>query len=165
MNLQLVDELDPILRLVAPRYDFNSNEFDLITLVNSMTDVMLDNNGIGLAAPQVGISTRILIMGRKDDIVVCINPELISGVGEICDIEGCLSFPQLYLKIKRWETIQVSYQIPSGEIIRNQFDGLYSRAFQHELDHLNGICFVSHVGPVGLELAQRRRRKLIKSLN
>ncbi len=161
MELQLVDENNPVLKQAAEPYDFDNwiVEPNLEELVKAMTKVMFTKGGIGLAAPQVGISKRILIMGNEEKLIVCINPEIVSGTGEIKDIEGCLSFPGLWLHVKRHEKVTARYQNLQGETKIEEFDGLMARVFQHELDHLNGSCFVDKVGKLSLKLAQGRRKK------
>jgi len=123
---------------------------------------MFTKGGIGLAAPQVGVSKRIFIMGNEEKLIVCINPEIVSGTGEIKDTEGCLSFPGLWLHVKRYEKVIAKYQTMNGETTQEEFDGLMARVFQHELDHLNGVCFVEKVGKLSLKLANARRAKNLR---
>lgn len=164
MELRLVDETDPVLSKVAEPYDFANwiIEPNLEELVKAMSKVMFTKGGIGLAAPQVGVSKRILLMGTPEKLIACVNPELVSGTGEIQDIEGCLSFPGLWLHVKRYEKVVARYQNIKGETKTEEFEGLMARVFQHELDHLNGVCFVSHVGKLSLQLAQKRRKKNLR---
>jgi len=164
MELKLVDENDPVLKQYAEPYDFDNwiVEPNLEDLVKAMTLVMFAKSGIGLAAPQVGISKRIFIMGNKEKLIVCVNPEIVSGTGDIQDTEGCLSFPGLWLHVKRYEKIIAKYQTMSGETKQEEFDGIMARVFQHELDHLNGVCFVEKIGKLSLKLAQGRRVKNLR---
>jgi peptide deformylase len=161
MELKLVDETDPILKQYAEPYDFDNwiVEPNLEELVKSMAKVMFTNSGIGLAAPQVGVSKRILIMGNEQKLIVCVNPEVISGEGEVKDTEGCLSFPGLWLHVTRYKKIIARYQTMNGETKTEEFDGLMARVFQHETDHLNGECFVEKVGKLSLKMAKSRRHK------
>jgi peptide deformylase len=164
MELQLVDENDPVLKQAAEPYDFDNwiVEPNLEELVKAMTKTMFLKGGIGLAAPQVGISKRILIMGNEEKLIVCVNPELVSGEGEVQDIEGCLSFPGLWLHVKRYKKIIARYQTINGETKEEEFEDLMARVFQHELDHLNGHCFVEKVGKLSLQMAQKRRKKNLR---
>jgi peptide deformylase len=164
MELKFVDENDPVLKQPAEPYDFDNwiVEPNLEDLLKSMTRAMFAKSGIGLAAPQVGVSKRIFIMGNKEKLIVCINPEIVSGTGEIKDTEGCLSFPGLWLHVKRYEKIIVKYQTMNGETTQEEFEGLMARVFQHELDHLNGVCFVEKVGKLSLKLANARRAKNLR---
>jgi peptide deformylase len=154
---QLVPESDPILRKKAEPW--LTEDSSLNELVSAMTTIMFQNNGIGLAAPQIGVSKAILIMGNPDKIYACINPEIISGEGEVKDIEGCLSFPKLWLHVKRYTKIKVRYWGITGELIECEFEGLLARVFQHEHDHLQGECFTEKVGKLSLDLAKKRRLK------
>lgn len=158
MELKLLKENDPILRNVSIAWDFVIDG-DPTDLVKAMTKVMFENNGIGLAAPQCGVLKRVLIMGTPEHLIACINPEIVNAEGEEKDLEGCLSFPELWLNVKRPATVNVRYQSVMGETIEQSLTGLKSRIFQHELDHLNGICFDTRVGPVALDLAKEKRRR------
>ena len=158
MDLQLVKENDPVLRQVAIPWDFTVDG-DANDLVRRMAKCMMENNGIGLAGPQVGISKRIFVMGNESKMFACINPEIIEGHGEVIDKEGCLSFPELWLNVKRPETVKVRYYNATGAEIVTEFTGLIARVFQHERDHLDGICYDMKVGKLSLELATKRRKK------
>ena len=159
MNLKLLNEDDSKLKEVSTEWDFTTDG-DPTELVKAMTKVMFENNGIGLAAPQVGIQKRLFIMGNPDLLYTIINPTIITKDGEIIkDTEGCLSFPNLWLKVRRSDKIYVKYYDIKGNLINTEFDGLRSRVFQHEYDHLDGICFITRVGPVALDLAKEKRRR------
>ena len=106
----------------------------------SMVDTMLENEGIGLAANQVGILKRIVVILIDDHPVVMINPEILEFSDQICEMgEGCLSIPGEYLQIIRPETIKVKYRNTKGMPCINTYSGLTSRVIQHEVDHLDGI--------------------------
>ena len=158
MDLQLVKETDEILRQEAHPWCF-INDGDPNELVRHMIKLMMENNGIGLAAPQVGLNKRIFVMGNKDRLYACINPEILSAEGNVMDIEGCLSFPDLWLRVRRAETVKVKYTNAVGETIETEFTGLIARVFQHELDHLNGVCYDTRVAKLSLDLAKGRRKK------
>lgn len=158
MELKLLKETDPVLRSPSETYDF-SLDGDPSELVKSMAKIMFENNGIGLAAPQCGIMKRVLIMGTPELLIACINPEILTFIGEEKGLEGCLSFPNLWLNVKRPSSVNVRYHNVDGTLTEQTFTGLKARVFQHELDHLNGICFDTKVGPVTLDLAKERRRR------
>lgn len=158
MELKILKEDDPSLKQTSVAYDFNTDG-DPTDLVKAMAILMIDSDGIGLAAPQVGVNKRIFIMGNLDKLIVCINPEIVSGEGEIKDQEGCLSFPGLWLKVNRYEKIKVKYYNTRAELIEIDLDGLAARVFQHEYDHLDGITFDTKVGPTALDLAKEKRRR------
>lgn len=162
MDLKLVKESEEVLRKVATPWNF-STDGDPNDLIRRMTKVMIENNGIGLAAPQVGIDKRLFVMGNSDKLYACINPEVLEGSGEVMDTEGCLSFPDLWLKVKRNETIKVKYFNALGEEVITEFTGIIARVFQHERDHLDGVCFDTRVGPVALDFAKQKRKKRFKA--
>lgn len=161
MEIKLLKEDDQLLRQAVEPYDF-IKDGDPTELVKSMTKVMFENNGIGLAAPQVGVMKRLFIMGNSDKLFVCINPTLISGGETYRDLEGCLSFPNLWLHVSRYKQIQAHYQDIQGNVVESTLEGLVARVYQHELDHLDGVCFDTRVGPVTLDLAKRKRKRKSK---
>lgn len=109
----------------------------------SMVDTMNANNGVGLAANQVGILKRIVVIKDGEEDKVLINPEIVEYSQEICDMkEGCLSIPDTFLDIQRPETIKVKYRNMKGKPHFETYSGLTSRIIQHEIDHLDGIVMV-----------------------
>jgi peptide deformylase len=117
-------------------------------LAQDMLDTMYDNNGVGLAAPQVGHSKRMFVLDVSDEEdankpIVLINPEITSASGEMVGTEGCLSFPGVFFEVKRFSKVTVKYTNVSGKEVRlTAQDNLLCRAIQHELDHLNGELFI-----------------------
>lgn len=161
MDLNLVAENDPVLREIAEPWDFEKDGSPE-ELVKEMTKLMFIHNGIGLAAPQCGLSKRIFIMGNHDNLVACINPEIISGSDLVRDQEGCLSFPDLWLYVERYKTVTVRYYNVAGEKIERELNDLMARVFQHENQHLDGICFDTQVGKLGLQRAKEKRKKRVR---
>ena len=161
MELKLTNETNPILQQVAAPWDFTVDGSP-IDLIKEMTRIMFGNNGLGLAAPQVDVSKRVFIMGNTELLIACINPVLEIGYGKIKDVEGCLSFPHLWLHVDRYEKVKVAYQDAEGKLIESEYDGIMSRVFQHELDHLNGTTFNTKVSKLSLDMATKRRKKLEK---
>lgn len=159
MDLKLVSEDSEILREVADYWDWEKDG-DPSELVKAMAKLMVLHNGIGLAAPQCGISKRIFVMGNPEHLVACINPEIISGTERIREQEGCLSFPNLWMYVERYQDISVEYYNVAGEKVQQEYTGLMARVFQHENDHLNAICFDDRVGKLTLERAKEKRKKL-----
>lgn len=158
--MQLVDEKDTILRTRAAEIDFNDPPFNLSETITAMFETMTQQNGIGLAGPQVGLPYRIFVMGNKHRKWVVINPSITTyGTETEQDDEGCLSFPGLALKIKRSKQITVSYQNETGTIIQEQLEDIWARCFQHETDHVDGICFDARVGKLSLAMAKKRKLK------
>ena len=111
-------------------------------LLDDMVETMIKAQGAGLAAPQIGISKKIIVLRDEDKILEIINPEITESEGESIDIEGCLSFPGLYGEVPRSARVAVSGQDRGGREIRVSGEGFLARVLQHEIDHLHGILFV-----------------------
>ena len=111
-------------------------------LLDDMIDTMKEANGVGLAAPQVGILRRVVVIDVGDGIIELINPEIIHSEGEQIETEGCLSVPGKMAEVKRPSKVIVEAQNRKGEIIRIEGEDVLARALCHEIDHLNGILFV-----------------------
>ena len=158
MDLKLIPEDSEVLREIAEPWDWEKDG-DPSELVKAMSKLMVLHSGIGLAAPQCGISKRIFVMGNSDHLVACINPEIISGSERVREQEGCLSFPDLWMYVERYKDISVEYYNVAGERVQQEFIGLMARVYQHELDHLNSICFDDRVGKLVLERAKEKRKK------
>ena len=129
------------LKRVAQPIDVITDE--TITLLDNLYETMVANDGIGIAAPQVGQNKRVAIVevdeGEKFELI---NPEIIDAKGESIDVEGCLSIPHVYGTVKRFDEVTVRYYDREGEEIEVVAFGYLARAFQHEIDHLDGILFV-----------------------
>ncbi len=119
----------------------------IITLIDDMVETMYSSNGVGLAAPQVGVLKRIIVVDVGDGIIKLINPEFIKVEGEQQDFEGCLSVPGITGEVKRPEKVSVRALNENGENVEVEAEGLLSRAFCHEIDHLNGILFIDKIVP------------------
>jgi peptide deformylase len=159
----LVPSNDPILKQKTPIFYFDKPTISPIFICNELIEIIKEYNGIGLAAPQIGYSHRVFVMGMGNEIVAFFNPELIeiSKETELLP-EGCLSFPDLYIKIRRPKTIKVKYQDYMGRIHEANFSGLTAKCFQHELDHLDGILFTDRAGPIALSMAKKKLEKAKK---
>ena len=112
-----------------------------------MHDTMLDSDGIGIAAPQVGESIRVAIvdLGEGEDIIEMINPEVLETEGSVIDIEGCLSFPELYGEVERPFYVRIKAQERDGRWYELEAEDYEARAILHEIDHLDGILFDSKI--------------------
>ena len=112
-----------------------------------MHDTMLDSDGIGIAAPQVGESMRVAIvdLGEGEDIIEMINPEVLETDGSVIDIEGCLSFPELYGEVERPFSVRIKAQERDGTWYELEAEDYEARAILHEIDHLDGILFDSKI--------------------
>ena len=146
--LDIVCYPDPILRRpTEPVGEVNGEIRDLIPV---MVASMKAAKGLGLAANQVGIGKRFALVsdtGEEEDIRVVIDPELVATEGAVAIEEGCLSFPGLTGLITRPERIRVRYTNLDGETVEEEADGLLARCFLHEIDHLDGILFISKMTP------------------
>lgn len=154
----------PILKQPSKEWSFSSDD-DPTLLEKQMIAFMISNHGIGLAANQIGIDRRVFVIGSKtlDQFpkpIAMFNPKILEVSRNLIeDQEGCLSFPGLWLKIKRPAWVVGGYYTSSGEYQERKFDGYAAKCFQHELDHLDGICFVDRVSQLKLQLALRKQRK------
>lgn len=152
------------LAISSDSWDFNTDQ-NPDQLEQEMIDFMIKNHGIGLAANQIGLTKRVFVMGSYNipgfpKPFALFNPLIIEKSQEmVLDQEGCLSYPGLYLKIKRPSWVVAAYQDSSGTVKEVKIDGYLSKCFQHELDHLNGICFVDKVSKMKLNLAMKKIRK------
>ncbi|MCY6356735.1 peptide deformylase [Clostridium sp. ZS2-4] len=114
----------------------------ILTLIEDMKDTMYHANGVGLAAPQIGILKRIVVIDVGSGPIVLINPEIVKEEGSQIDFEGCLSIPGVQRKVERAEKVTVKALNENGEIFELEGSGLLARAFCHEIDHLNGTLFI-----------------------
>ena len=132
--------------------------------VRLLHELRESNNGIGLAANQIGINKRVCVVICREPVVL-INPEIVEKSEEqFVFAEGCLSFPGLWVKVNRPETIEVEYEDENGEKIQRELYGLQSRIFQHEYDHMEGKNFTDGVSKLKLDLAKKKQKKaLIKA--
>lgn len=151
---------DERLRLVAkPVEDFGDN---LQNLIHDMFETMYDAKGVGLAAPQIGVSLRLSVIdviGDKSQQLVIINPEIIASEGEALYEEGCLSVPGAYDKVVRAHTVTIKAQDRLGQWFEMTAEGLLGECFQHEIDHLNGKLFIDLLSPLKRTMARRKLEK------
>lgn len=160
----LVDCNAPILKQEMERFDFDNPPTDPIQLAHDLAETMIQENGLGLSANQIGLPYRAFAI-KAEQIIVCFNPMVVDESSEQLYLEeGCLSFPLLFVKVKRPKKVKVRYTEPNGNVVTKIFDGLTARVFQHELDHLNGIVYTSRANRVHLDQA-RKKLKLFKRKN
>jgi peptide deformylase len=136
-------------------------------LLDDMAETMYSAPGIGLAAPQVGVNKRMLVIDisgpeEKSSLIKVINPEILSAEGETIGEEGCLSLPLEYADVKRYEKVVVRYLDENGEEKVLEADGLLSRALQHEIDHLDGILFIDRISSLKREMIKKRFKKKLQ---
>jgi peptide deformylase len=157
---------DPILDKPSKRVDKFDEEFQ--ALVADMFESMYAANGVGLAAPQIGIGRRVAVIdvsnGKNAEAkIVCANPEIIHTEGEQREEEGCLSVPGFRGHVRRPQYVTVRAQDASGTEFEMRGEGLLARAFCHEIDHLNGILFITHLSLLKRDMIKRKIRKLKKA--
>ena len=163
MILTIVKYPDPVLaRPGEPVTEFNA---ELRKLVADMFETMYAGQGIGLAAPQVGVSKRFLVIdlsvGKEPkDKLVLINPEIIFSEGKVYEEEGCLSFPEIREKVTRHAKVRIRAQDEKGKWFEMDGDELLARAFQHEIDHLDGVLFIFRMSALKRSLNLRKIRKM-----
>jgi len=151
---------EAVLRQVAKPVE----QFDetLQTLIEDMFDTMYDAKGVGLAAPQIGVSLRLSVIdveGDKKNKLVLINPEIIAEEGKAEYQEGCLSVPSAYDTVIRAEKVTIKAQDRHGEFFEMTANGLLGECFQHEIDHLNGKLFVDLLSPLKRAMARKKLEK------
>lgn len=147
--LRVTKHGERVLKTPCPPVDFAALKPELPALLKNMWATMAAARGVGLAAPQVGLSLRLAVIDVKPEgksqRLVLINPELLSVEGEVKDEEGCLSIPGVYAKLKRFSKARVRALDENGEPWELTGEGLLARAFQHEVDHLDGKLFVDRL--------------------
>ena len=131
-----------LTKVCRPVTEFNSR---LHTLLDDMTDTLLDSGGVGLAAPQVGVLRRVcVVLNEDDEVIELVNPEIIFTDGEQTGLEGCLSVPGKYGVVTRPEVVRVRAQDRNGDFFEVEDEDLTARCFCHEIEHLDGHLFVEH---------------------
>jgi peptide deformylase len=163
MILTIVKYPEPVLEQPGePVTAFND---DLRKLVADMFETMYASQGIGLAAPQVGVSKRLTVVDLsqgKDPAqkLVLVNPEVILTEGKQYEEEGCLSFPEIREKVVRAAKVRIRAQDENGKWFEMDGEELLARAFQHEIDHLDGVLFIFRMSPLKRSLSLRKIRKM-----
>ena len=166
MTLPIVKYGDPVLeKPAAPVTVFDG---DLRKLVAEMFESMYAAHGVGLAAPQIGVSLRIAVIDvtfkeNPDAKLVFINPEIVHKEGKQRHSEGCLSLPEFRADVTRANHVTVRAQDLEGKTFEHRGEELLARALLHETDHLNGRLFISHISALKRDLIKRKIRKLAKA--
>lgn len=156
----LVPKDRDILRESLDDFDFDEPTMDPITLAHTLAQSCIDHDGLGLAANQIGLRERAcIISGIK--MICMINPVIVDASLDKQSYmeEGCLTFPNLFIKIKRPDVIRVRYVQPNGETVTERYVGMTSRLVQHEIDHLDGILFIDRATKVHLEQARTKKKQ------
>lgn len=162
--LEILTYPNPVLRKKAtPVTEFSS---ELQTLVQSMAETMYDAPGVGLAAPQIGVSIRIVVIDvspkdEENNLIVLANPEIIEAEGEVIEEEGCLSLPELNANVKRAVRVKVKAQDIEGNPFEFEATDWFARVVQHELDHLDGTLFLDKISVLKRAMYKKKRKKLL----
>ena len=160
---KLIEAENPIMKV---RLSGCSPDLDRDDVEEKLLDSMKNYNGIGLSANQIGIMERVFVMYsdvKKRETITCFNPEIVTKSDtEILMDEGCLTYPGLWLKVKRPDGIEVQYEDKSGEIQHQAMFGLECRIFLHEYDHMEGTDFTKKVSKIKLNRALKRRSKMVR---
>ena len=166
MKLDIVLWPDPVL--LSGTQPILAVDEELRLVVGEMRRLLFESRGVGLAAPQVGVPLRLMLVcpsGSPGDETTVINPELVAVEGNELGEEGCLSFPGLYGQVLRADSIQVRYQDLELRPREMQLDGFVARIFQHELDHLNGEVFIDKMLPESRERIEDELEALRQRFN
>jgi peptide deformylase len=153
------------LRQKAKRIEQIDDEVQV--LIDNMIETMHEAPGIGLAANQVGRPVRVVVLDLEcrepgHELLVLINPELISATGKTKSEEGCLSIPGYFCSVTRYEQVQVRGQDREGKMIEIEASGLFAICLQHEMDHLEGKLFIDRIGAISRDIFKRKWKKKLK---
>ena len=162
--MKLIKYPNDFLDKKVKEVDLENPGFDPVELKKEMVEFMLANNGIGLSANQIGLDAQVFVMGDSiENSTMCINPTVLQYTSDTQDdIEGCLSFPNIFVKIKRPKEILARYWNENLEECTVKIEGYSAKCYLHELDHLLGITFKDRVSKLKWDMATKKARKLEK---
>lgn len=165
--MKLVPSKDPILSKELQDVDINNPQVDLKQTKQDMVELMTSKRGLGLSACQVGLDYKIFIIGEnKENCMMFVNPEVISVSEETeLDVEGCLSYPDVFVKIARPKIVEARWFDEDGKIQEGSFEGYTARCFLHEYDHLYGVVFKDKVSRLKWDRALKKKSKISKQRN
>lgn len=164
--MKLIKYPNEILGREVKDVDLDNPGFDPVELKKEMVDFMIANNGIGLSANQIGLDAKVFVMGDSvQNSTMCINPTVLQYTEDtVVDVEGCLSFPNVFVKIKRPKEILAKYWNENLEECVVKIEGYSAKCYLHELDHLLGITMKDRASPLKWDMAQKKAHKLEKRL-
>ena len=164
LKLELINPNDPVLNEPTMMFDFDRPPIDPDQLFAQLAEIMVENKGMGLAANQVGIPYSVFVLGdpsNADSIIPVFNPKILNRTGDLYYAEeGCLTYPGLYVKVKRYSQIRTRYTTNANVTDTIKLSGVTSRVFQHEYDHLEGIKFTQRANPYHLAKARKNLKKV-----
>ena len=162
--MKLVKSDDPILHTAPQRFDFSNPPIDPQELVDTLKQAMIKHGGVGLSANQIGLPYQVFVAGDPkdpDNVIGVFNPRIVHQSDQVITVEeGCLSFPGLFLKIDRPAVIRIRYTGVDGKTDTYVYEGIPARVIQHEMDHMHGKVFTSHVSDLKLKRAKQQQAKL-----
>jgi len=158
---ELVEEASKVLRNPTEMFNFDKPQCNAVELETGMKDAMEKHGGLGLSANQVGVDVSVFVMRTQDEGIVGFFNPVITQISQETEMmkEGCLSFPDIYIMLKRPKSIVFDYQTSDGEKRSLALEGLGARCVQHEIDHLNGIIFLQRASQLKIERALKSRPK------
>lgn len=164
MILQIKPSNDPLLFKVMEPFDFKTPPCDPVQLANDLIETMKEHRGLGLSANQCGLPYRVFVLWSEKPLV-CFNPRIVDETTEpVLLEEGCLSFPHLFVKVKRPKAVKVRFEDAYGQTHTEKFIGMTARGFLHELDHLDGILFHKRASGPHLSRALNQQKMLERRL-
>ena len=152
----------PATVLLSPGDPVTNFDGELRNLAQDMFDTMYDDEGVGLAAQQIGLSLRLFVMDCAGIKLVAANPEIVSAEGEQGGEEGCLSVGKVHAELKRANRVVLRAQDIEGNTFEREATGIAARCFLHETDHCDGILFIRHLSPLRRDIVLRKFRKMKK---
>ena len=169
--MELIKGTDPRLNQICPEFDFETgvtledrSVLQAKELFELLRDKMIEHKCVGLAAPQLGIMTRVFVIGNPGDpasVIGVFNPIIVDYENEkVVYEEGCASYPGMFIKIKRSRRIRARYRGWDGEAGTTPYEGYTARVFQHEYDHINGITYQQRANRFHIEQAQNFKKKM-----
>ena len=163
--MKLIKYPNEILSREVKDVDLENPGFDPVELKKEMVEFMIANNGIGLSANQIGLDAKVFVMGDSvENSTMCINPTVLQYTSDTQDdIEGCLSFPNMFVKIKRPKEILAQYWNEKLEECTVKIEGYSAKCYLHEMDHLMGITFKDRTSKLKWDMAQKKARKFEKA--
>ena len=164
MNNVLVKNSDPILHKstqIVEESEFLDQSSSLKPIAALLIETLYANKALGVSACQVGIDKSIFVMDVDNKLRLCINPAIVAAMAEMKEgQEGCLSYRNLFLSVKRPDGVIVRYKDIDGREVTEQLQGMEARVWLHEYDHTQGICFVDRVSKLKLDMAKKKKEKL-----
>jgi len=154
-----------MLKTPMPAYTEQLPNPIMTRLIERLNMTMKLYGGIGLSANQCGVAVRVFVIGTQDMKIACINPRIVGWSDDKQKVkEGCLSYPGLYLMVEREPWVIAEFETVDGKTVQTKLEGLNAQVYLHELDHMNGVRFADHVGPLALNMAKKRRDKMMKRI-